>query len=259
MRVARLPALSLTRAYSVVATVIETDAKLDQTDGHVDHVAKLKNQQEVRFRDFARPLEFADACLKRETHAYLLSRQVISLLQRTRLQVTITCQAWHAKNMRHHILGACSSHVLAPSHLTCFLDLVDLIEPTMLIVGSRGMGDIKGFALLRESILVTHNNPGVCRILLGSTSHYLIQRSSVPVMVARRRLKKAARHAAHLEHRARVPLSQAKVEKEVTHLEDSQQLADESVAAEDDVKDDGDDEADAEDEARGRGKVRMAV
>lgn len=82
---------------------------MDPTDGTVDHVAKLRNQQE------------------RETHAYLLTRQVISLLQRTQLQVTITCQAWHAKNMRHHIL-----------------DLVDLIEPVMLIVGSRGLGDLKG-------------------------------------------------------------------------------------------------------------------
>lgn len=43
---------------------------------------------------------------QRETHAYLLTRQVITLLQRTQLQVVITCQAWHAKNMRHHILGA---------------------------------------------------------------------------------------------------------------------------------------------------------
>lgn len=35
-------------------------------------------------------------------------------------------------------------------------------------------------------------------ILLGSTSHYLIQKSSVPVMVARRRLRRPARRTAHL-------------------------------------------------------------
>lgn len=36
----------------------------------------------------------------------------------------------------------------------------------MVIVGSRGLGKLKG-------------------ILLGSTSHYLVQKSSVPVMVSR--------------------------------------------------------------------------
>jgi len=44
-------------------------------------------------------------------------------------------------------------------------DLIDFLEPTMVIVGSRGLGKLKG-------------------ILLGSTSHYLVQKSSVPVMVS---------------------------------------------------------------------------
>lgn len=79
-------------------------------------------------------------------------------------------------------------------------------------------------------------------------------------MVARRRLKKAARHTAHLEHRARVPLSQARIEKDATHVEDdAKELDNESVTAEDAVKEEeGDDEADLEEE-RGRAKVRMAV
>lgn len=37
--------------------------------------------------------------------AYLLVRQVTSLIQRTRLNVSIVCQAWHAKNSRHLLLG----------------------------------------------------------------------------------------------------------------------------------------------------------
>lgn len=75
-------------------------------------------------------------------------------------------------------------------------------------------------------------------------------------MVARRRLKKGARHAAHLEHRARVPLSQAKVEKEASHTEDSSRdLENESVAAEDAVKEEEEEEAE---EARGRATVRTA-
>lgn len=74
-------------------------------------------------------------------------------------------------------------------------DIVDFYEPVMLIVGSRGLGNLKG-------------------ILLGSTSHYLIQKCSVPVMVARRRLKRPPRRAAHLKaHRARVSLAQAAVDR----------------------------------------------
>ena len=56
-----------------------------------------------------------------------LVRQVTSLLQRTRLQITATCQYLHAKNARHMLL-----------------DMIDFLEPTMAIVGSRGLGEIKG-------------------------------------------------------------------------------------------------------------------
>src|SRR5258706_12536371 len=52
-------------------------------------------------------------------------------------------------------------------------------------------------------------------ILLGSTSHYLIQKSSVPVMVARRRLKRAIRRNPAIPpvQTRRVPLSEAVIEK----------------------------------------------
>ncbi|TFY67872.1 hypothetical protein EVJ58_g1353 [Rhodofomes roseus] len=104
--------------------------------------------------------------------------------------------AWHAKNRKHMIL-----------------DIVDYVEPTMLIVGSRGLGHLKG-------------------ILLGSTSHYLVQKCSVPVMVARRRLKRPPRRSAHLApHRARVSLAQAagvdrmapKVDQDVADMRDQMQ------------------------------------
>ncbi|KAH7104239.1 adenine nucleotide alpha hydrolases-like protein [Auriculariales sp. MPI-PUGE-AT-0066] len=186
----------------VVTTVLETDTKVDNADGPVDHVAKLRNQKE------------------RESHAHAISRQVVTTVQRTRLHVTVSCQAWHAKNPRHHIL-----------------DLIDLIEPVMLIVGSRGLSDLKG-------------------IILGSTSHYLIQKSSVPVMVARRRLKRPARHSAHLEHRARVPLAEASIEKEATHGERPVALEEDTVAAED--EDDSEDEKEEESPERGRRPVRFA-
>jgi hypothetical protein len=103
----------------------------------------------------------------------------------------------------------------------------------MLIVGSRGIGQLKGsvnylrfvfyYAVCAHSHTLRHS------ILLGSTSHYLIQRCSVPVMVARRRLKRPPRRSAHLaKHRARVSLAEAagvervtrRVDEEVAHMRD---------------------------------------
>ncbi|KAL0960663.1 hypothetical protein HGRIS_005693 [Hohenbuehelia grisea] len=106
----------------LIVTVVENDAKVDPPiPNAADRTAKLRSQQE------------------RQGMAYILARQATSLLQRTKLNVTVSCQAWHAKNARHMLL-----------------DIVDYNEPTMLIVGSRGLSHLKG-------------------ILLGSTSHYLIQ------------------------------------------------------------------------------------
>ena len=65
--------------------------------------------------------------MQRQGLAYILVRQAISLLQRTHLNVTVSCQAWHAKNARHMLL-----------------DIVDYVEPTMVIVGSRGIGKLQG-------------------------------------------------------------------------------------------------------------------
>lgn len=150
----------------ILVTVQETESKLDPAEGAtVDRLQKLRNQQE------------------RQALASLLVRQATSLLQRTKLNVTVTCQAMHAKNARR-----------------LFLDIIDLLEPTMVIVGSRGLGKLKG-------------------IILGSTSHYLIQKSSVPVMVARRRLKRPTRkshtaaQAIAIRSEKRVSLADARIEK----------------------------------------------
>ncbi len=46
---------------------------------------------------------------QRQGLAYILARQATGLLQRTKLNVTLRCQAWHAKNSRHMLLGeACA-------------------------------------------------------------------------------------------------------------------------------------------------------
>ncbi|PCH40073.1 hypothetical protein WOLCODRAFT_136641 [Wolfiporia cocos MD-104 SS10] len=167
----------------LIVTVIENESKVDPLiPNPADRAAKLRSQQE------------------RQALAYILVRQATSLLQRTRLNVTISCQAWHAKHSRHMLL-----------------DIVDYSGPSMLIVGSRGLGNLKG-------------------ILLGSTSHYLIQKCSVPVMVARRRLKRPPRRSAHLApHRARVSLAQAagidrmapKVDQDVAEMRDQIEREDE--------------------------------
>jgi len=43
---------------------------------------------------------------ERQQMALLLTKQVTSLLQRTKLNITVTCQFLHAKNSRHMLLGA---------------------------------------------------------------------------------------------------------------------------------------------------------
>lgn len=81
---------------------METDTKLDppSNTAQTDRVAKLRNQQE------------------RQTLVALLSKDVTGLLQRTRLQVSVTCQAWHAKNSRHMLLGMHTSISLLHAQLT---------------------------------------------------------------------------------------------------------------------------------------------
>lgn len=92
--------------------------------------------------------------------------------------------------MRHSIHARNARHML--------VDMIDYVEPTLVIVGSRGLTKIKN-------------------MLLGSVSYYLVQKSSVPVMVARRRLRQHARprkHMSQLDRHARVPLSHAETEME---------------------------------------------
>ncbi|EST08247.1 UspA [Kalmanozyma brasiliensis GHG001] len=120
----------------LVVSVMETDSKLDALDPKHEEVSARMEHQRIR-----------------QAMASVLAKQATHLLERTRLEVKISCQAIHAKNPRHMLL-----------------DLIDFYEPTMVVVGSRGLGSLRG-------------------ILLGSTSHYLVQKSSAPVMVARKRLK----------------------------------------------------------------------
>lgn len=120
----------------LIVSVMETDSKLDATDPK--HEDKKAHQEHQRIR---------------QSMAVILARRAVAVLQRTRLAVRVSCQALHARNSRH-----------------MFIDMIDFFEPTMCVVGSRGLGSLKG-------------------VLLGSFSHYCVQKSPVPVMVARKRLK----------------------------------------------------------------------
>lgn len=120
----------------LIVSVMETDTKLDATDSK--HEDKKAHQEHQRIR---------------QSMAVILARRAVAVLQRTRLAVRVSCQALHARNSRH-----------------MFIDMIDFFEPTMCVVGSRGLGSLKG-------------------VLLGSFSHYCVQKSPVPVMVARKRLK----------------------------------------------------------------------
>ncbi|THV05255.1 hypothetical protein K435DRAFT_745518 [Dendrothele bispora CBS 962.96] len=166
----------------LIINIVENEARVDPPKP-ADRTNKLRSQQE------------------RQGLAYILVRQATALLQRTRLHVSISCQAWHAKNARHMLL-----------------DIIDHIEPTMMIVGSRGLGQLKG-------------------ILLGSTSHYLIQKCSVPVMVARRRLKRPPRKQAHLTARTtHVSLAEAGIDRVAAKVDEDVKVMRDAVRRDDEER-----------------------
>lgn len=83
-----------------------------------------------------------------------ISNRFIALLRRTSLQVKVVIEVIHCKKP-----------------IDTVLEIIDLIEPTMVVVGSRGRS-------------------GLATVTLGSFSSELVGKSSVPVMVARKKLDK---------------------------------------------------------------------
>ncbi|KAK8069413.1 hypothetical protein PG994_006029 [Apiospora phragmitis] len=94
----------------------------------------------------------------RERAAYDISDRVSKLLRKTQLQVRVIVECIHCKSPKHLIT-----------------EVIDLVNPTLVILGSRGRSALKG-------------------TLLGSFSNYLVTKSSVPVMVARKRLRKKSKY-----------------------------------------------------------------
>lgn len=79
--------------------------------------------------------------------------QILALLKLTKLQIHIVIEIVHHPIPRHLIM-----------------EIIDNLQPTLVVVGSRGQSAIKG-------------------VLLGSLSNFLVTKSSVPVMVVREKLK----------------------------------------------------------------------
>lgn len=97
---------------------------------------------------------------ERERAVQDITERVSKLLRKTQLQVRVIIEVIHCKS---------------PKHLVT--EVIDIVSPTLVIIGSRGRSALKG-------------------TLLGSFSNYLVTKSSVPVMVARKRLKKKSKYQA---------------------------------------------------------------
>ncbi|KAL9605887.1 MAG: hypothetical protein Q9179_000951 [Wetmoreana sp. 5 TL-2023] len=108
-------------------------------------------ESRVRTKDEAERLHAIDT----------ISETCLSFLRKTRLSIRIVVEVLSCKSPRHLITEA-----------------IDCFQPTMVILGSRGRGALKGVtgALYYST-------------LLGSFSNYLVAKSSIPVMVARKKLR----------------------------------------------------------------------
>ncbi|PSS13062.1 hypothetical protein M430DRAFT_105858 [Amorphotheca resinae ATCC 22711] len=112
-----------------------------------------------------------------------ITDRVSRLLRKTKLQVKVVIEVIHCKSPKHLIT-----------------EVIDYISPTLVILGSRGRSALKG-------------------VILGSFSNYLVTKSSVPVMVARKRLRKHSKYkrpsirlANNLENPAVRSLASAKID-----------------------------------------------
>ncbi|KAL4910054.1 hypothetical protein BDW74DRAFT_144331 [Aspergillus multicolor] len=115
----------------------------------------------------ARRMSKAEA--ERAHAVQLISQTCVRLLRKTLLQVRVAVEVIHCKSPKNMITEA-----------------IDGLDPTLVVVGARGRGALKG-------------------VLLGSFSNYLVQNSSVPVMVARKKLKKKSKTNVRLSNNLTAP------------------------------------------------------
>lgn len=114
--------------------------------------------------------------MERNKVVELITEKITKLLRRTQLQVRVIIEVLHCKNPKHLIT-----------------EVIDLINPTLVILGSRGRSALKGYGIL--NVASRHIGLTVSRsVILGSFSNYLVTKSSVPVMVARKKLRKTSKY-----------------------------------------------------------------
>ncbi|MBW0509499.1 hypothetical protein O181_049214 [Austropuccinia psidii MF-1] len=115
----------------------------------------LFNQVDLNFGEGSAAEKTAKICNQkgRQEIATLLVKEATTLSEQTGLNVKVAFQVVHARSTKHMLV-----------------DCIDFLEPNLVVVQSRGLSSLKVN-------------------LMGSISHYLVQKSSVPVMVAWRRLR----------------------------------------------------------------------
>jgi nucleotide-binding universal stress UspA family protein len=110
-----------------------------------------------------------------------ITDRVLRLLRKTQLQVRVVVEVLHCKNPKHLIT-----------------EVIDLVDPTLVVIGSRGRSALKGYVLNSTlsgcTRMMGSTNMFCCSVILGSFSNYLVTKSSVPVMVARKRLRKQSKY-----------------------------------------------------------------
>ncbi|TGO19629.1 hypothetical protein BTUL_0003g00830 [Botrytis tulipae] len=102
-----------------------------------------------------------------------ITDRVSDLLRKTKLQVQVNIEVLHCKNPKHLIT-----------------EVIDYVNPTLVILGSRGRSALKGYVSNSINNLQENRKLMMGSVILGSFSNYLVTKSSVPVMVARKRLRK---------------------------------------------------------------------
>lgn len=104
-----------------------------------------------------------------------------SLLQRTRLNITVACQAWHAKNARHMLLGSSTHHftpmtLIGDNNRHRRLHSANYAHRWFARFRSIERVSCCSWVDLMKIVRRSHLYIFLCpSILLGSTSHYLIQ------------------------------------------------------------------------------------
>jgi len=156
------PASEATMLAAQAATIAATTNKLLAQPGptavpvHENRPSPLRGANSATPSPVGRVRSYAEQ--ERHKAVQDITDRVTKLLRKTQLQVRVVIEVIHCKS---------------PKHLIC--EVIDFISPTLVILGSRGRSALKG-------------------VILGSFSNYLVTKSSVPVMVARKRLRKHSKY-----------------------------------------------------------------